>query len=290
MTIYCFDIDGTLCTNTNGNYHSAEPILDRIEYVNHLYSSGHYIKLFTARGSTTGIDWRPTTIAQLSEWRVSYHELLLGKPHYDLCIDDKSVSDLSFNWDFRNTSTLKRIIHEQTTVSHDVLSDPSFLNAYLKVESLLVTTISQGRSVFLAGNGGSYSDCLHFSAELTGRFLSNRRPLPSYVLSSNPSSITAIANDFGYESVFSRELEALAKPGDLFIALSTSGKSQNILDALITSESLNVNTVLLTGCSHNLPANANPIILSVPSSTTYIIQQFHILVLHSLASILEDIT
>ena len=95
---FCFDIDGTVSTNTNGDYVNAEPYEQRIEHVNALFHAGHFIKLFTARGSTTGIDWREPTVAQLSRWGVCYHELIMGKPHADLFIDDKSIYSELYDW------------------------------------------------------------------------------------------------------------------------------------------------------------------------------------------------
>src|SRR5690349_13978794 len=88
---YCFDIDGTLCTNTNGDYLAAEPFPEIISEVNKLHQAGHRILLYTARGSTTGIDWRETTVAQLQAWNVAY-QLFLGKPTADIYIDDKSLN------------------------------------------------------------------------------------------------------------------------------------------------------------------------------------------------------
>jgi len=96
--IYCFDIDGTLCTNTEGDYESAKPFYDRIAVVNALYSAGHVIKLFTARGSTTGIDWRKVTEVQLQSWGVIHHELIMGKPEADIFIDDKSFHADHWDW------------------------------------------------------------------------------------------------------------------------------------------------------------------------------------------------
>tara|TARA_B100000886_G_scaffold305661_1_gene237534 strand:+ start:30291 stop:30593 length:303 start_codon:yes stop_codon:yes gene_type:complete len=94
--IYCFDIDGTLCSNTFGEYEKAKPIKNRIEYVNELYDQGHVIKLLTARGSTTKIDWRKLTESQLIDWGVKYTTLMLGKPEADIYIDDKGLSDKEF--------------------------------------------------------------------------------------------------------------------------------------------------------------------------------------------------
>ena len=91
MLTYCFDIDGTLCTNTDGDYESAIPDAVAISRLNDLYDAGHTIKLFTARGTTTGIDWRDVTAAQMEGWGVKYHELIMGKPHADVFVDDKAI-------------------------------------------------------------------------------------------------------------------------------------------------------------------------------------------------------
>lgn len=90
--IYCFDIDGTLCTNTEGDYAMAQPFCDVIARVNRLYEEGHRILLYTGRGSTTGIDWRQLTEQQLKEWGVRYHALYMGKPAADIYIDDKAIN------------------------------------------------------------------------------------------------------------------------------------------------------------------------------------------------------
>lgn len=94
--IYCFDIDGTLCTNTDGDYTRAEPFPEVIAAINRLYAEGHRIVLYTARGATTGIDWRDLTVRQLAAWRVQYHELYLGKPSADVYVDDRAVN--AYEW------------------------------------------------------------------------------------------------------------------------------------------------------------------------------------------------
>lgn len=98
MMIYCFDIDGTLCSKTDGAYDTAEPFPARIEVVNQLYEIGHYIKLFTARGGTTGINWREVTEHQMRTWGVRYHELIMGKPEADIFIDDKAFNSEAWEW------------------------------------------------------------------------------------------------------------------------------------------------------------------------------------------------
>jgi len=95
---YCFDIDGTICTDTQGDYKSAQPFPSRIKHVNELYEAGHTIKLFTARGSTTGINWHRITEEQLAEWGVQYHNLIMGKPFADFFIDDKAIQSDAYPW------------------------------------------------------------------------------------------------------------------------------------------------------------------------------------------------
>ena len=94
--VFCFDIDGTICTNTDGAYENAKPIADRINKLNALYDQGHEIVLFTARGSTTGIDWSEKTTEQMHSWGVKYHKLMFGKPFADIFIDDKAINDIEW--------------------------------------------------------------------------------------------------------------------------------------------------------------------------------------------------
>ena len=92
MSVYCFDIDGTICTNTDGDYEQAIPFREVIEKVNYLYDKGHKVVFYTGRGSTTGIDWYDFTKKQLKEWKVKYHELVMGKPYANFYIDDKAIN------------------------------------------------------------------------------------------------------------------------------------------------------------------------------------------------------
>ncbi|MFC2059495.1 HAD hydrolase family protein [Chloroflexota bacterium] len=101
MTVYCFDIDGTICTNTDGDYEQAVPFAEEIEKINRLYDKGHRIIFFTGRGSTTGIDWTDLTKKQLKSWQVKYHELIMGKPYADIYIDDKAIN--AVEWKTQDT-------------------------------------------------------------------------------------------------------------------------------------------------------------------------------------------
>ena len=148
-------------------------------------------------------------------------------------------------------------------------------------------SLKNNHKIILIGNGGSFSIAQHISAEFTGRFISNRKSLPSIVLGSNPSSITAIANDFGYENSFSRELSSLGKKGDVLITMSVSGKSRNVLKALNLCRDLGIKSFFLTGESSQNEA-LSAITLKIPSNETALVQELHLCVLHELCSYVED--
>lgn len=101
MSIYCFDLDNTLCVSDGDNYEASTPIADRILKVNFLFNSGNHIIICTARGSLSGLDWSEFTRKQLTEWQVSYHELWVNKPYADYYIDDRSVNDMDFHWELK---------------------------------------------------------------------------------------------------------------------------------------------------------------------------------------------
>ena len=100
--IYCFDLDNTLCLTIEGDYINSKPFVERIRKVNHLYEKGNIIKIFTARGSKTGLDWRELTLEQLAKWEIKYHELIFGKPDTDIFIDDKAIHSELFDWLIEN--------------------------------------------------------------------------------------------------------------------------------------------------------------------------------------------
>ena len=152
----------------------------------------------------------------------------------------------------------------------------------------LIRSISNGGTVFLAGNGGSAADSQHLAAELVGRFKKERRALRSIALTTDSSILTCVANDFGYDQIFSRQLEALARPGDVFIGISTSGSSPNILRAFEMAKSLNLSTIGFFGNDGGSAQELVDCALVVPSSSTARIQEAHILIGHILCDLIEE--
>jgi D-sedoheptulose 7-phosphate isomerase len=152
---------------------------------------------------------------------------------------------------------------------------------------LLAVSLEAGGRVFLAGNGGSAADAQHIAAELTGRFLRDRRPLPAMALHGNTSALTAIGNDAGFEHVFARELAAHGRDGDVLIAMSTSGNSVNILRAAEVARDRGIGIIGLTGESGGRLRAACDRCVCVPSSHTPRIQEMHITIGHAMCELLE---
>lgn len=142
--------------------------------------------------------------------------------------------------------------------------------------------------LLIAGNGGSAADAQHIAAELTGRFLLERRPFRALALHVNTSSLTAIGNDYGYEHVFARELSAHARSGDVLMAISTSGNSPNILHAIEAARKAQVSVIGLTGESGGRMKTACDLCLCVPSKSTARIQELHITIGHAICELLEE--
>jgi len=157
-----------------------------------------------------------------------------------------------------------------------------------RVSNVLVDAFRQGNKLFLFGNGGSAADAQHIAAEFVGRFAFDRPPLPALALSVNASCVTAIGNDYGFNVVFSRQLEALGRPGDVAIAITTSGNSENVLCAVLAAKKLGLHTVGITGCTGGKLKGAVDFCICVPSSETPRIQECHILVGHIISELVEQ--
>ncbi len=156
-----------------------------------------------------------------------------------------------------------------------------------RAAEVLVASLRGGGKVMVCGNGGSAADAQHFAAELVGRFEADRRALPALALSTDSSTLTAIANDSGFDRVFARQIEALARPGDVLIGISTSGCSDNVLAAARAARALQCTVIGLTGSGGGLLAESCDLLLAVPSSNVARIQEIHILCLHVLAGRVE---
>jgi D-sedoheptulose 7-phosphate isomerase len=158
-----------------------------------------------------------------------------------------------------------------------------------KACEIINAVILSGNKVLVAGNGGSAADAQHIAAELSGRFVKDRRALPGIALTVDTSALTSIANDYGYEHVFSRQLEGLAQPGDLFIGISTSGNSPGILNAFASAKKTGCKTLGLSGRDGGQMNTLCDLNIIVPSSITARIQEIHILIGHILCKSVDDL-
>jgi len=151
----------------------------------------------------------------------------------------------------------------------------------------MVDTIQRGRTVFFCGNGGSAADAQHLAAEFVNRFLVERRALPGLALTTDTSALTSIGNDRGFEEVFARQLEALSRPGDMLVGISTSGESPNVVRALRTAQRLGCYTVAFTGGARGVVASLADAAFVVPSRETPRIQETHITLGHALCGLVD---
>jgi len=157
-----------------------------------------------------------------------------------------------------------------------------------KASALAVEVLKRGNKVLLCGNGGSAADAQHIAAELTGRYKIERRGFPGIALTTDTSALTAIANDYGYDRVFDRQVEALANEGDLLIGISTSGNSANIISALTLAKELGCSTIGFSGRNGGKMNEVCDVNLVVPSDDTPRIQEMHILFGHTICQIIDD--
>ena len=183
--------------------------------------------------------------------------------------------------------TIHEILSETIAVKTRVLNDPVLLETVRAVGNRIVEGYRAGARVLMCGNGGSAADAQHFAAELTGHFIFDRPPLGAEALHGNSSHVTAVANDYDYETVFARALEASARPGDTLVAISTSGNSPNVLRAAATAKELGVTVVAMTGESGGKLAKYADYLINVPSSDTGRIQESHIVFIHAISEHVE---
>lgn len=186
---------------------------------------------------------------------------------------------------------MKNYIKDQVKSSYEtkqkIYENEALLDIIEKVCQECVAVYKNGRKTILAGNGGSAADAQHIAAELVGRYGFDRPSLPSLALTTDTSNLTAIGNDYGYDKVFSRQLEGMGQEGDLFIGISTSGNSQNIINAFESAKAKGITTIALTGRDGGKMAQMADIAIVVPSKDTPRIQESHILIGHIICDIIE---
>lgn len=161
------------------------------------------------------------------------------------------------------------------------------IDSIIKVKNLMKNALINNHKIIVIGNGGSATQAQHFVAELVGRFREERNKLPAITLTTNTATITAISNDFGYEKVFRYQLEALGEPGDVLIALSTSGESPNIIEAVRYAKKSGISTVGITGMPPNTLSQESNTAICIKTSETPRIQEAHLVVLHILCELFE---
>jgi len=157
-----------------------------------------------------------------------------------------------------------------------------------EIAMIMYNKLITGNKLIFCGNGGSAADCQHIAAEFTGRFLMERKPLNAISLTTDTSALTAIANDYGYDEVFSRQLTGVGAKGDLLIGISTSGNSSNIIRAFETAKVMGIETLCLTGQEKNQLFDISDYKIAVPSQITARVQEVHIMILHSICKQIDD--
>jgi len=183
--------------------------------------------------------------------------------------------------------TIIRELKEASEVLTKFLSDDSNLEKIENAADLITASITNGGKVISCGNGGSHCDAMHFAEELTGKYRDSRKPLPAIAIS-DPGYISCVANDFGYEQVFSRFIEGLGNPGDCLLAISTSGNSENIIKAAEMAHEKNMKVIALTGNSGGQLATNADIEIRVPhQGYADRIQEIHIKIIHIIINLIE---
>jgi D-sedoheptulose 7-phosphate isomerase len=187
------------------------------------------------------------------------------------------------NFEQRISDSIKASI----AAKQQLLGNKELIETVAQVSKVLVKTFTQGNKVMLFGNGGSAADSQHIAAEFVGRFAFDRPALPALALSVNTSCVTAIGNDYGFDLVFSRQIEALGRAGDMAIGISTSGNSPNVLKGLETAKKMGIHAVALAGCTGGKMKGAADFCICAPSNETPRIQECHILIGHIISELAE---
>ena len=182
---------------------------------------------------------------------------------------------------------LKDYLDESSQCVLNMVSDPTLLSLLFEIANECLNRLQTGNKLLFVGNGGSAADCQHMAGEYVSRFLIERNGLPAIALTTDTSILTAIGNDYGYEMVFSRQIEALGRKGDLLFAYSTSGNSQNILKAVETAKKMGISVVGMTGLNRGKLDTMCDFIFKTPSMRTPQIQEGHLIAGHAICALVE---
>jgi D-sedoheptulose 7-phosphate isomerase len=183
---------------------------------------------------------------------------------------------------------IKNIIASSIDTKRQIMENERMIQTLEDCSNVITTAFKNGNKVLFCGNGGSAADAQHLAAEFSGRFYTDRDALPAEALHCNTSYMTAVANDYSYDVVYSRMIKGIGNPGDVLIGLSTSGNSKNIVEAFKTAKLKNMVTVGLTGDSGGIMKEMSDFLLNVPSSDTPRIQESHIMLGHIICQLVEE--
>lgn len=183
---------------------------------------------------------------------------------------------------------IKKIIESSINVKQQILQDSGLQKTLEEVVSVIVKAFQSGKRVYFCGNGGSAADAQHLAAEFSGRFYTDRKALPAEALHCNTSYLTAVANDYSYDVVYSRIIDGIGEAGDVLVGLSTSGNSGNILKAFETAKTKKIITVGFTGTSGGKMKGISDYLVNVPSTDTPRIQESHIMLGHIICQLVEE--
>jgi len=182
---------------------------------------------------------------------------------------------------------VKEILNESIRVKKKIVDDPSLLSQINQISSIIIEAYRKKNKVILFGNGGSAADAQHIAGELVNRLHLEREALPAIALTTDSSVLTSIANDYDYSRIFARQVEALAKEGDVVIGISTSGSSSNVIEAVKTAKEKGAKTVGFTGNQGGKLAELVDFVISVPSDETARVQESHITIFHIICCLVE---
>lgn len=183
---------------------------------------------------------------------------------------------------------IKEIIAASIQTKQKVLQDDILLNTIKKVVEEIVTAFRKGKRVYFCGNGGSAADAQHLAAEFSGRFYTDRKALPAEALHCNTSYLTAVANDYSFDEVYSRMIDGIGIEGDVLVGISTSGNSQNICKAFESARNKNMITIAFTGETGGKLKTLSNYLINIPSNDTPRIQESHIMVGHIICQLVEE--